>query len=703
MNPEIQDQIAAPIDKSSVAQGAVAVPVTKTGVTQSPVSAPVTKTGIAQTAVSAPVTKSSVAQGAIAVPVTKTSVSQAAIAAPVNLTAQAVAAFPRSITPLLDLDFANNLYSQNGVAEALSGILTYSRSSSATYINRRKDKLGRWEYYLENDFVGTVTNLLTYSEDFSNAAWESVGSATKNNKTKTLNGIVLRELEDGTSNDGQIRQAFTTTANNTLNFSIDALFGDNKTNPHVEIGVNISGGTTNFAGVIVNLKSGVITNTRVSGSPNITVGMHHKGGGVYRINITITDTGGNTSGLVIIRPSFNFTGSSSIDNSATGKHYFGAAQLTQSAKPLSYVKTISTSASQVSTAKPRLEYNPATGESLGFLVEGASTNLALRSEEFDNASWTKSNSSVTANQAISPDGTKSADLLLDNATNGTHSTTQTMTLTANTTYTLSVFAKMTSNRYLILQTSNVANWSAEAKTVFDLQIGVVASSLLTDYSIENVGGGWYRCSITATFGAATTIGGLNIFTSEVGTLSSYSGTGKGVYIWGAQIEAQPFATSYIRTEGATVSRSADNTNAPLYSDLKGVSLRIIASTKGITTVSSHHLASFESDTNNRVSILSSSITGYARLFINNNSITQADLTSNISLNNRFTDIVANLNDNASLLYVDGSLKLSDLSCLQPSINIIRLGSFVGGSPMFGHIKKLAVYDKTLTAQEISLL
>jgi glyceraldehyde 3-phosphate dehydrogenase len=52
----------------------------------------------------------------------------------------------------------------------------------------------------------------------------------------------------------------------------------------------------------------------------------------------------------------------------------------------------------------RFDNNPTTGESLGLLIEEARTNLVTYSEQFDNASWTKSGVSITANTIVSPDG-----------------------------------------------------------------------------------------------------------------------------------------------------------------------------------------------------------------------------------------------------------------------------------------------------------
>ncbi len=58
------------------------------------------------------------------------------------------------------------------------------------------------------------------------------------------------------------------------------------------------------------------------------------------------------------------------------------------------------------------------GSPLGLYSEIAVTNLILRSEEFDNASWVKTNVTVVANQAGAPDGTSTMDLLTSTADGG---------------------------------------------------------------------------------------------------------------------------------------------------------------------------------------------------------------------------------------------------------------------------------------------
>jgi len=71
-----------------------------------------------------------------------------------------------------------------------------------------------------------------------------------------------------------------------------------------------------------------------------------------------------------------------------------------------------------------------------------------------------------------------------------------------------------------------------------------------------VGNGWYRCTVSLA-ASASVAGNLQIAITNATT--SYTGNGySGVYIWGAQLEAGAFATSYIPTVASQVTRSADS-------------------------------------------------------------------------------------------------------------------------------------------------
>jgi hypothetical protein len=201
----------------------------------------------------------------------------------------------------------------------------------------------------------------------------------------------------------------------------------------------------------------------------------------------------------------------------------------------------------------RFDHNPTTGESLGLLIEEQRTNLLTYSSEFDNAAWSKSNASVSANLVVAPDGAVSADKLVDTAASTNHSVNQAATTVAATSYTWSCYAKSAERTQIALE---IYNGGTTYKAIFSLVDGSFVSSTGTGtYTVTPLAGGWFRFAITGT--ASTTTTNAFVYTASGGT-TTYLGDGySGIYIWGAQLEVGAFPTSYIPTVAAQVTRSAD--------------------------------------------------------------------------------------------------------------------------------------------------
>jgi hypothetical protein len=209
------------------------------------------------------------------------------------------------------------------------------------------------------------------------------------------------------------------------------------------------------------------------------------------------------------------------------------------------------------TNEARFDHNPTTGESLGLLVEEARTNLLVRSEEFDNASWTKSSASVTANSISAPSGAATADTLIEDTATNTHLVQASgISVTNGTAYTLSCYAKPAGRNFVQLLLAG--GFVSSVQAFVDLTNGTVGatagSPVVTVTSLVN---GWYRVSITAT-ATSTTTTTVQIRVASNSTSGFYQGDGtSGIYLWGAQLEAGAFPTSYIPTTTATVTRAAD--------------------------------------------------------------------------------------------------------------------------------------------------
>ena len=187
-------------------------------------------------------------------------------------------------------------------------------------------------------------------------------------------------------------------------------------------------------------------------------------------------------------------------------------------------------------------------------------NLLTYTEQFDNAAWAKSNATVTADTTAAPNGTITADTILDNAVSNIHYLAQDITSLAPSgkTYTVSAYAKAGTLNFATLGLSDISSGSLYAVVVFNLSTGSVATSgaagtgySVVSSSISSAGNGWYRCIVTVSVGTSASFlrsvvapNKTGVITSSAGGFESYLGNGSGFYLWGAQLEIGSTATPY---------------------------------------------------------------------------------------------------------------------------------------------------------------
>lgn len=207
----------------------------------------------------------------------------------------------------------------------------------------------------------------------------------------------------------------------------------------------------------------------------------------------------------------------------------------------------------VAANRPRFNHDPVTLRPLGLLVEDQRTNMLLHSGQFTTSSWTKTRSAVIVTSAVSPAGTSDAAKIVEDGTAAdSHLISQSVTLSAGA-YTRSVYLKPAGRQWARLGCGGLA------AAYFDLSAGTVGSVSGTgspSATIQAAGNGWYRASLSFT----ATAGTVSVSTGcALGNGSDlYSGDGSsGLLLWGDQLEAGGFATSYIPTAGATVTRAMD--------------------------------------------------------------------------------------------------------------------------------------------------
>ena len=211
----------------------------------------------------------------------------------------------------------------------------------------------------------------------------------------------------------------------------------------------------------------------------------------------------------------------------------------------------------------------------GALIEPASTNLCKQSEDI-NTSWTPTSATPTQSTETTPDGdtTNKYIKLVDDGSTGTGQVRiiQSITVSANTKYTASVFLKADQLTFARLGAFNY-DGSTDAFQYFELSgdgsLGTPDAGI-ENSKIEAYPNGWYRCSITWT--NATDPSGFAFGVNLANSISTFEvpldGTSS-VFVWGAQLEESPIATSYIPTTTGAVTRVKDDTYLTSASSLIG--------------------------------------------------------------------------------------------------------------------------------------
>ena len=188
----------------------------------------------------------------------------------------------------------------------------------------------------------------------------------------------------------------------------------------------------------------------------------------------------------------------------------------------------------------------------GIVPAGGRRNLLEYTEDLTNAAWTKFRSTITSNATTAPDGTTTADLVLDNATSGSHAVAQVVpNLIAGIKYVFSVYAKdYSGDRYLQIRPQG--DGTGRGYVSVDLTDGSIVQEGGTNYDdavVTPLDNGWYLIQLLGyVFSSIDGNEGLGLYLSNSptsGESPSYAGNNtSGIYIWGAQLEAGSTATAY---------------------------------------------------------------------------------------------------------------------------------------------------------------
>ena len=650
------------------------------------------------------------------------------------------------IRPSLSLDFANN--------QSVDPRITFTRASTATRTNSRGliESVASGVPRIDFDPVTGAckgllieeqrANLLTYSEAFDNGVWGKTRASITPNATIAPDGTLTADkyVEDSSaSNSHTMSQPYTDSVGTTLTVSCFLKAGE-----RAHVWLQISDNATGAAGCVFNLSAGTFATPSNGGPFSATsAAITSVGNGWYRCSLTTTRTGSGTAWPYIAM--HNGTSGTYTGDGTSGLFIWGA-QLEAGAFPTTYQPSTETFTGRASTATfygsngliqtassgvARMNYNPMNlTVAPKLLLEAAGTNLLTYSEAFDNGVWGKTRATVTVNATIAPDGLLTAEKLVDDSTaSNNHYIEQNATATTANPHTLSVFVKPDSRTYVNLRILEGTPFARSTNVNFDLSAATVGTKTdsggasASSASIVSVGGGWFRCSLTTTLGGSATSILAGVFLSSAGG-TAYTGDGtSGLFIWGAQLEAGAFPTSYIPTVASQVTRVADTSTS--------------AQTTRAADVAKMEGANFSSwyrqDEGSFVAIASAAFDSSASLFPTHLSVNDGTLSNRIVVGQRTIDdtiigTIVNAGvtqtdfsaissatystpNNIALVYKtndaaiarSGVLSQTDATLTVPAVNQMTIGTNAGTSVLNGHIRSLSYYPKRLTNLELQAL
>ena len=572
------------------------------------------------------------------------------------------------------------------VSQTFDQLLDFTRTTSGTFVGSNG--------LIQN--TPASVNLLLQTQQFDNAAWLKTNTTVTANSTTAPNGTLTADTltaTAGTAISVRMGQSGTTITATTYVTSF-----------------YVRPGTHTFVQIHINAQSADWVNFTLTGSGTVqnngaAVGAISFDGatGYYRISATYTAGSTDRTPFFGIVPSGTATRNQTWNPTGTETVFVWGAQLEAAATATTYTRN------NGGVFPPRFDYDPVTLAAKGILIEEQRTNLLLRSEEFDNAAWPKNGITVSANAGTSPDGSSNAETITEDTANTTHQLFQNANFTSGVAYTASVYVKQSvGTRRLNIGLASAA-FGAELYATYNLSTLAVAVSAGVTATIENVGNGWYRCRMTAT-ATATASAGFIFRLANADTAQFYSYTGDGtstLLLYGAQLEAGAFATSYIPTVASQVTRTADQTSivapnfAPWYNQSEGTFV-VSADTVKPTTAAVTCVVTSADDGTSANRLMVRYLTANLEALNVVSSVTETQLQKTYSSNSV---------DNAAFAYAasnfafttNGGAVLTDATGPVPVVNRLRIGNTVGVGQLNGHIRSVRYYPTRLSDAQLQAL
>lgn len=567
---------------------------------------------------------------------------------------------------------------------ALIEALRTARASSAWYFDEN------------GDFVESpVVNQLPYSEDLSQSAWAKVNvdlGATR--QVDVVSDSVARRVKltrvsaDATSGSHVLNDTVTVTSGVVATLSGFVEVVEATDARYIQLQVRDSSSPGDRTDVTFDLLAGSISTAAANKgtATDADASIEDANNGVYRISLTGAVP--SVSSYQVVLTFIDSDGSTQTFVGSGEAIDMGGFQLEEASAPTDYVYT-----DGAASGRPRIDYDPATGNRLGLASEGASTNLLTYSEDLSNAAWTKANVTIGTSTTFATN--ISLDEVIESAVNSTHYVGQVSgTVTSGAAATFSGFVKNNGADKILLR---ILNGSDYYQVRFDLTTGeFIADSTNgtatdTNYSIVDMGGGVYRVSATVSVSGATDYTG-RLYLIRNGT--SYLGDGSsGVYAGGFQLEELLGASSYIPTAGSQVTRAAETHElvsldpwyrASGYSVAVQVRLRNVTSNQAL-------LALHDGDSQNSVTVDLLGSASDPRVIVETGNVAQATIQSADAVS-AYADfkVAARIAANDFAASIDGNTAITDASgSLPPPATTAVLGQSADDTlPMYGWIQDI---------------
>lgn len=541
-----------------------------------------------------------------------------------------------------------------------SGDFTFSRGSNLAAT--RVDVNGLIEKGRENQIL--------YSQDFSNAAW------SKGSHTIVSNAAVA---PDGTTTADKL------VADNGLDPSVANSSGvfQNRTIPTSLYNISVYAKAAEFTSIrfrenyvvgsllTIDLTDGSITGggSQYSDAKAVSVG-----NGWYRISFFYNQTTGNPA---------KYTLRCADTGDGTSGVYIWGYQQEQGLVATDYIET-GTSAAQSGILEdmPRLDYSGgASCPSL--LLEPQRSNLITQSEYFADSSWQKLASGtasvpvVTSNQGESPEGVNNASKVVFDRGAGTTS---------------SDFSRLYFSSGSAPATASIYIKSFDG-TEYDMYL--VCGNAFNAILVTNE---WQR------FDATELTTGSNIQLRLQGNLGSES-TAE-VLVFGAQLEAGSYPTSYIPCMGTSQTRSYDNPFLTNVSSLIGQtqgSVLVELTRDALESYTQRIVTLSDGTDNNTIGLQLTSANSFS-YYVTKDGVLQGLVTkTDATTANQKVKVAFAYAENDFVMYVDGVLAGTDTSGSIPAANTIKFQRESNGLHYVGLINQLSVFPTRLTNAELAAL